>query len=314
MRSDLPQYGRELTPQTTRRRGLTLLEVVVTIGIIGLLLAILLPAVQQSRGAARMTHCRSNLRQLALAANNYESLHGEFPHGNISDSYSVFVAILPQLDAAVTYQKVGFVVTSGSKPNTVLNKRPEVLACPTDPVVWRDLVRLSYNGNSGWTATWIDLFQGNSSGIFVGSPTNGPRAKVSASAIRDGLSHTAIFSEAIAGGETDRRRCVWSDANVWQPLSQDALSSRCEQATTITDPCVLRCALWTWARDNVTLYHHVSTPNKRSCNFVPTAGSFHSGGVNVAYCDGSSRFISDSIGAAVWRAMGTRAGSETIGY
>ncbi len=313
MRLHATQQLRRLTRQTMSRHGFTLLEVVVTIGIIGLLMALILPAVQKSREAARLTQCRSNLRQLALAASNYESTHGEFPHGNIFDSYSVFVSLLPHLDAAATYQKVNFVTTSGSSPDAILNKRPEVLACPTDSVVWRDLVRLSYNGNSGWTATWSDLFQGNSSGIFVGSPTEGPRIKVTTSSVRDGLSHTAIFAEAIAGGESDWRRCVWTDANAWQELSPDVLSTRCEQTTNITDPCVLRCALWTWARDNVTLYHHVSTPNKRSCIFVPTAGSLHTGGLNVAFADGSCKFISDSINVAIWRAMGTRAGSETVG-
>lgn len=294
------------------RTGITLLEVIVTFGIIGLLMAILVPAVQRSREASRLTQCRSNLRQLALAANNYESSHGEFPHGNVFDSYSVFVALLPQLDDATRYRQVNFDTTSGTKPDKVLHKRPNLLACPTDSVVWHDMIRLSYNGNSGWTGTWDDVFHGNSTGVFVGSPIDYPRIRITPSTIKDGLSHTAMFSEAISGGDSDWKRCVWTDGNVFQELPMDALSTRCQQATNINDPCILRCLMWTWGHDNVTLYQHVSPPNLRSCSFVPTAGSLHSGGVTVALADGGCKFFNDSVDVLVWRAIGTRAGSEVV--
>ena len=91
------------------RRGFTLIELLVVIAIIGLLIALLLPAVQQAREAARRSQCRNNLKQVALALHNYESTHGIFPGGSlyavvgtdtISNACAWGRSILPFLDQA----------------------------------------------------------------------------------------------------------------------------------------------------------------------------------------------------------------------
>lgn len=81
-----------------RRRGVTLVEVLVSLSVIGLLLALLLPAVQSSREAARKMNCLSNVKQIALGALNYESIFGYFPSSGGLDQPSFLVKVLPQID------------------------------------------------------------------------------------------------------------------------------------------------------------------------------------------------------------------------
>jgi prepilin-type N-terminal cleavage/methylation domain-containing protein len=90
-----------------KRPGITLLELLVAIAIIGVLIAMLLPAVQYSREAARRMGCSSNLRQISLAIHSYESQHHVLPPGNAS-SYSFLVSILPQMEMEPLYARFNF--------------------------------------------------------------------------------------------------------------------------------------------------------------------------------------------------------------
>jgi prepilin-type N-terminal cleavage/methylation domain-containing protein len=99
------------------RYGFTLIELLVVITIIGVLIALLLPAVQAAREAARRAQCINNLKQLALAALNYESTHGAFPMGTpfyrwdpgrVNDGFSIFVAMLGQLEQQPLFNAVNF--------------------------------------------------------------------------------------------------------------------------------------------------------------------------------------------------------------
>ena len=101
-----------------RRRGFTLIELLVSIAIIAVLIALLLPAVQQAREAARRTQCKNNLKQIGLAMHNYHDTHNGFPNGNIASSargwgMSWYMRILPYVDQAPVYNKLNF---SGTQP------------------------------------------------------------------------------------------------------------------------------------------------------------------------------------------------------
>jgi prepilin-type N-terminal cleavage/methylation domain-containing protein/prepilin-type processing-associated H-X9-DG protein len=94
---------------TTARRGFTLIELLVTIAVIAVLLALLLPAVQQVREAARRVQCKNHLKQIGLALHNYHDQHNTFPIGNVPGTNFTFQSmILPQLDQASLYQKIDF--------------------------------------------------------------------------------------------------------------------------------------------------------------------------------------------------------------
>lgn len=122
------------------RAGFTLIELLVVIFIIGILTALLLPAVQQAREASRRTQCINNLKQIGLGILQYESHHDQFPTGRLQrgtavDAYcrSVFVAILPFLDATNIYNSVNFQLWSTDLANiTVDLSRPNIYLCPSD--------------------------------------------------------------------------------------------------------------------------------------------------------------------------------------
>ena len=129
--------------------GFTLIELLVVISIIGILIALLLPAVQAAREAARRAQCVNNLKQLALAAHNYESANGCFPMGtpvkvatfsagwiqagDYDYGHSLFVAMLPQLEQSALYNAVNFSVNIDLPQNmTIQRSQINSLLCPSD--------------------------------------------------------------------------------------------------------------------------------------------------------------------------------------
>ena len=340
-------------------RGFTLIELLVVIAIIGVLIALLLPAVQAAREAARRSQCTNNLKQLGLAAHNYHDQSGCFPLMTMypAASYNGWsngwpLQLLNGLEQSSMFNAFNFVFnvydnTNGTAVNSTVGwSQLAVLLCPSDanPRTNPPWGTLNYFGNAGGPGQ-IRTF----SGTII--PNNWDNATsdgaLPIAAIVDGTSNTALFSERLHGfkdgravypGQTqDAKRgefqlsgynSTTNQGSVAGPPIAMTMIQKCSslpgtQASSYSWPCG-----WVWfvaypASMENSSYNHVGTPNTLACHasnqngwggfdpiFPPSSN--HSGGVNVAFADGSVKFIKDSVSIPTWWALGTRNGSEVV--
>jgi prepilin-type N-terminal cleavage/methylation domain-containing protein len=310
--------GAEGMAHARRRGGFTLIEVLVVISVIGLLVALLLPAVQAARDAARRTHCMNNLKNIGLAIHAHADAHAEFPSGgHVSLWNSMLVQILPYVEQQALHSSINLAFGAPPQANdTAVISRPGLYLCPAEASRATPASN-SYVGNLGYPRSWAptpDAMDGG--GVFGDRP-------VAAREITDGLVATAGVSEWILGplpSQTGRREgVVYNLRRTYSDLEADreAFVRDCEALVEIDDSVlsVSRGIPWMWGPGWITTsYNHLMTPNANSCGapvdmFASTAGSRH-GATNVLFMDGGVRAVTDTIAAPVWRAAGTRAGGE----
>jgi prepilin-type N-terminal cleavage/methylation domain-containing protein len=312
-----------------KRRGFTLIELLVVIAIIAVLVAILLPAVQQAREAARGSQCKNNLKQLGIAFHGYHETFGFFPPGSGGNGYSPHARMLPYLDQAPLFNQIDF---NYSASNALYNVGPRALQiavfrCPSDI----DLLPGTLGGrNNYWTNSGTGVLNGLPSTV-VGDPNyglpmpNGPMFNSSRTRIADipdGTTNTVLVSEKRTGDGSNGLSSP--DVDTFRPgtspLTPDDVVRDCN-AVDVNDLSKQGVsnvgAPWLQADNEVTYYYHSQPPNGRSCRFPPgrmagTANSMHTGGVNSMLCDGSVRFVSSTIDLTTWRAVGTRAEKERV--
>lgn len=328
-----------------------MVELLISIGIVGLLLALLLPALQKSRETSRRWECSSRIRQMSLALLNHEASRQVFPRGGVMSTdgtgghviraHAPHVYLLPYLDAANVYRQIDLLVASErylvssrlpSDPNYgVRQVRLQCFLCPSDPNVL-GLARNSYRANIGITAapTWIPT--PGKEGAF--SP---PQYALTPADFPDGLSNTSVFSERLTG--SGDRGDVYSPAvDMWGaqsisgtmnfgPMSQAEIDAwfdnACGSLYAANPPHNSDLgAYWFYAGLLDTWYNHGLLPN----SFVPDCGiphgrmtiglvaarSRHYGGVNVAFADAHVQFVSNEIHRNVWRGWSTRNGAEVV--
>jgi prepilin-type N-terminal cleavage/methylation domain-containing protein/prepilin-type processing-associated H-X9-DG protein len=316
-----------------RPRGFTLIELLIVIAVIGVLLALLLPAVQSAREAARRTQCLSNLKQIAVAMHQYHDVHAVLPPGKKGCCWGTWlVYVLPQLEQQSLYNAWNSCgINSPDVPTpydldlryfgaanvTVTSTRLSVYLCPSDltnaPITWAvngityACTSQNYAANFGNTTVLQADFQGipfrGAPFVDIGSPLgdyNQPaRATVGFGTITDGLSNTMLLSEVVVGQGQDLRGFSW-----WG----DAATSEAFATPNSSFPDVLFSPL----------YCINQSPNP-PCTVATTslpemyaARSRHAGGVHVAMADGAVRFSKDSVNLQVWRMLSMAAGSEVI--
>jgi prepilin-type N-terminal cleavage/methylation domain-containing protein/prepilin-type processing-associated H-X9-DG protein len=308
------------------RSGFTLVELLVVIAIIGVLVALLLPAVQAAREAARRSSCNNNLKQLAIAIHNYHDTYNMFPFGGAS-GHGQHSRLLPYIEQKNVYDLINYSVSVNNALNDVpRNTKIATFLCPSDPDQLPAALggRNNYYANMGTNImyTTTDTSHPNYgkprfNGAFMSDEiTTGFRD------ILDGTSNTAMFSEKNKGDGTNGVSTPDSDTYRpgTYPDTADAALADC-LAVDVTDLSKQGNsnvgAPWMSSSHSVSQYWHVLPPNSRSCMYPSlristTAFSRHPGGVQMALCDGSVRFVSQTINLATWRALGTRAGKEVV--
>jgi prepilin-type N-terminal cleavage/methylation domain-containing protein/prepilin-type processing-associated H-X9-DG protein len=325
-----------------RSYGFTLIELLVVIAIIGVLIALLLPAVQQAREAARRSQCLNNFKQIGLALHNYTDAHGRFPASRGATgigaggaaipfpviNYSAMARMLPYVDQPHVADALNFEHHCNAAQNaTARTLVVSTYLCPSDgkyplmPGFPGNNIRANEGSHINFAYWEIDAAGINTSL----PPPNGPFFALrfyKLKDVSDGTSRTAAFSEQAM---SDQSNAVASPEDYFRgeligyAATLDQAIQFCNQldATNLTYQGGSTAGR-EWIGIGVTemFYQHNDTPNRRSCFFQPgrcifTPSSRHPGGVNVAMCDGSVQFVSNSVDRAIWRAMGTRAGGET---
>jgi len=307
-----------------RRSGFTLIELLVVIAVIAILISLLVPAVQKVREAAARTQCLNNLKQIGLACHNYEGAYKRLPAGDsATNSFSSLTNLLPFFEQQTIYTQINFNVSSTAATQTADSIPIPILVCPADPQglsMPPGFSGNSYAGNYGNTIMWGQ--NGSvANGVFYAGGVGCRFADIT-----DGLSNTAAFCERLMGDWSNGVVTVRTDLinpKGVNPATPDDALNFCNAADH-TDPTLQWFsnfgAYWIQGNQN-TMYTHTSPPNGLPCaypqNYTQTmpASSAHAGygGVNLLLCDGSARFVTNSISIGTWREIGTRNGGEPIG-
>ncbi|MGL6193422.1 MAG: DUF1559 domain-containing protein [Thermoguttaceae bacterium] len=313
--------------------GFTLVELLVVIAIIGILIALLLPAVQAAREAARRMQCSNHLKQLTLALHNYHDAHNAFPAGlggpllnwgipllganwaclpyieqmALYEGWNQAIADAPvETNDTISYRKIG-----PDHGGWVNENRIAPLNCPSDPNAnstseWGGNMRSGFNYvmNYGDCMVWSE--------VKTPTPTRGVFGYLSYStfgSVSDGSSNTAAYAErARSTGQYDKRvkggnAILPGDGSFrWNP-------QLCRQAIDPDNRSVIKGdGAWTFngqwyvdGRPNNAGFRTILPPNSPSCTDgdwvygITTASSYHTGGINASALDGSVRFVSETI-------------------
>lgn len=338
-----------MTRSSPLRRAFTLIELLVVVAIIGILVALLLPAVQAAREAGRRMQCKNNLKQIGLAVQNYQTSVGYFPPsiclpigravGEAGD-WSAQARILPYLEQGNLYSRMDFSITyekvalDGKPISTV---RIPMYLCPNEindrlrldtagrPFHWP----LNYVFNLGVWFVWDPVTNQGGAGAMY------PNSRLEPAAFKDGLSNTLCLSEALA--YTPYYRNTTTASNV-VPASPTDVAALCTGGQAKMGPSVndnTGHTEWVDGRASHIGFTTAFTPNtvvpfvyngltfnidfssqKEGASITnPTyaaipARSHHPGMVQAAMMDGSVHTVSNAIELQVWRALSTRHGRE----
>ncbi len=305
-----------------KRKGFTLVELLVVIAIIGILIALLLPAVQAAREAARRIQCASRFKQVAIGMHNYESSFSSFPPGMFHPRwYSWSALILPFIEQGAVYDAIDFeeqyFVHIPGHPNTEAGgKRIETYLCPSDSQSSETWIIVSSNPNVyvgptpdddaartcmcgvadsyEWLTTstvWPKPFNETDGvmGAIVDSSGKVTGAACRIRDITDGTSQTLLIGEITGGGPGTHQGHPWISWNILD--TGDGING-----------------MWTVPGGK---WPPVSGPYRglRDTGF----SSYHPGGCHFSFADGSVHFLQQDIAAAVLRSLTTRAGKSSIG-
>jgi prepilin-type N-terminal cleavage/methylation domain-containing protein/prepilin-type processing-associated H-X9-DG protein len=307
-----------------RRSAFTLIELLVVIAIIGILIGLLLPAVQKVREAANRMKCQNNMRQVTLALHNYHDAMGSFPFGTIDtikadpgwdqQRYTWMQVVLPYIEQAAMGRQIDAWLKAGGGPclygssGVPGHEIPiSILMCPSDPANPKTTAfGGSEQGAHGNYALCAGSTSFNTATLTPGDGTtlNGiffSRSKTRITDIADGTSNTLAASEIIVVPDAlahDVRGRYWNNANQGSVLF-----------ATLYPPNTAVPDRLQWCSNQLTQAPCTAT----TTDIVLSARSYHTGGVNAGMADGSVRFVPDSVNTSAYLNAGTRAGGEVPG-
>jgi len=322
-----------------RRGGFTLVELLVVIAIIGVLVALLLPAVQSAREAARRMQCSNNLRQLGLALQNYHDVNNWFPINYrpvIGGTYSWMQAILPFIEQANLYNQLTLGGKVALANNTlVANTAIKTYRCPSDGLTPNGLLgpttyapngasdgggtkgATNYKANAGAYWIWTIVNTNNMRWPHNVAPNGPPGPGPNSLLFCDGLMCSNSYSNADSG-TSPGMGVVTRNTTRMQTITDGTSNSFA------VGEAVPAWSVWSWwynqnaavatcgiplnYRRGIDKLEQYATSWQRNYSFY----SLHPAGGNFTMCDASVRFVSDNIDTITYRALATVEGGEAI--
>ncbi len=307
-----------------RNLGFTLVELLVVIAIIGMLVGLLLPAVQQARAAARAMQCKNNLKQISLAMLNHEANQRSLPAGvgvyidsTAPDDWvrrTWFWNTLPYVEQGALYAQIQAHYYSdkrtGAYDYTNLPGKEVIVPsfiCPDEVVREKTSNGSGSNNQQGFHGNYMG--NGGNSYFNEGGPTQSAKLNgvfpavqgIKLASIKDGLSNTLFFSEillvedgTVGSGKEDVRGRYYNGRHAGAHFS------------TLYQPNTKQPD-----RHNYCVSTETSPGTSTGTNVVVSARSFHTGGVHASSCDGSVQFVANGVDLEAWHAVGSRNGLET---
>jgi prepilin-type N-terminal cleavage/methylation domain-containing protein len=320
-------------PASARQRSaFTLIELLVVITIIGILISLLLPAVQSAREAARRTQCINNMKQLGLALLTYEGANKYFPPGSVWRSgvnvethknpklgENWVILLLPQLEQQSLYNSINFQKFMPDPENaTARATRLAVMLCPSDTNTetafdgtgssqGTNWARGCYGANAGLGFMTVTQHGDNAAATAASKGWNdnrmrgvmGANTSVNAAMVKDGLSNTVFVAELRAGLMAIDARGTWAMSGgpsaVWAHgyLGDATGPNALEIAADDAERCTdIQTAMG--GPEKLVLHRMPCSAGTRP-NYQMTSRSMHPGGVHVCFGDGSIHWLSDSI-------------------
>jgi prepilin-type N-terminal cleavage/methylation domain-containing protein/prepilin-type processing-associated H-X9-DG protein len=330
------------------RRGFTLIELLVVIAIIGVLIALLLPAVQAAREAARRAQCLNNMKQLGIALHNYHDVNGTFPPGRIwsnvgfptifsgQQNTTWFCLMLPFFEQGTLANAFNFSLGSEGPVlgitnipaldanSTVASTKLSVFQCPSDRQIifninpnyvgpkYSQFLFTKGNYATSWGNTgWGQGFRGTYTTQYIQSAF-GHDMKINIARVTDGTSNTVFLAEVLQGAQYDVRGMMWSSVPGGASfMTRFTPNSYQDYLGAVNGGDFLNNAPTLFCTPEPVL-GLMCYPNASDSDAFAGARSRHPGGINATFGDGSVRFLKNSVSPPIWQALNTIAAGEVL--